>query len=159
MIFQAVLDTIHFRLDRYKTCWRDFLSDVPPTLDSDSVGVYTRNDSVSVKGALGNLLVSVNEGRVSVKGSLCKWHLGDNYQAMTRKDVQRAIEHLSDVLHLPMDEAQVTRIDFGICIPVKEPVTNYFSHMGQLPYAVRKEMPTSLYYHRESKGEVLVFLS
>jgi hypothetical protein len=83
--------------------------------------------------------------------------LGDNYQAMGRTDIKRAVERLSDILHLPMERAIITRLDVGLSIPVKEPPVNYFNHLGVLNYAQRLQQPNSLYYHRHSQAERLCF--
>ncbi|MDZ7936354.1 MAG: phage/plasmid replication protein [Emticicia sp.] len=48
-----------------------------------------------------------------MKGSLSKWFLGDNIQTLTRGDMKRATEKLSDTLHLPMSKAKVGRIDLA----------------------------------------------
>lgn len=85
------------------------------------------------------------------QGSLCKWHLGDNYQTLGRRETQEAIEHLSDTLHLPMGEAEVTRLDFGTNLPVKYPVSVYLEHLGPLRYYERGGTVNSLYYWGNGK--------
>ena len=68
---------------------------------------------------------------------------------MGRKDTQRAIEKLSDTLHLPMSKATVTRIDVAQNIIVKHPVKVYLNHLGVLNYATRLQEPTGLYYCKQ----------
>ena len=79
-------------------------------------------------------------------GSLCKWYLGDNFQTMGRGDTQRAIEKLSDTLHVPMSKATVTRLDIAQNFITKHPPEVYLSHLGILKYATRLQEPNGIYY-------------
>jgi len=98
-------------------------------------------------GALGNLKVSVSNTGVSIKdGSLCKWFLGDNLQTMSRGDTQKAIEKLSDTLHLPVGKAKVTRLDVAQNIMVRYPVDVYLHHLGDLKSSTRLVEPNGIYY-------------
>ena len=99
-----MFDTVNLRITRGEVAGVDFLSEIPCYLDSDSISVHTFSDGEAITGTLGNLKVSLNAYQVKVRdGSLCKWFLGDNFQTMGRKDTMRAIEKLSDTLHLPME--------------------------------------------------------
>lgn len=98
-------------------------------------------------GALGNLKVSVSATGVSIKdGSICKWFLGDNLQTMGRGDTERAIQKLSDTLHLPVNKAKVTRLDVSQNIMVRYPVDVYLHHLGELRSSTRLLEPNGLYY-------------
>jgi hypothetical protein len=98
-------------------------------------------------GALGNLKVSVSNMGVSIKdGSLCKWYLGDNLSTMGRGDTQKAIEKLSDTLHLPVGKSKVTRLDVAQNLMVRYPVDVYLHHLGELKSSTRLLEPNGLYY-------------
>lgn len=153
-----MLDTVNFRLTRAEVEGVDFLNEVTPHLNPASVAFHDFGGSQVVTGKLGNLSVSISPYQVRVKdGSLCKWHLGDNYQAMGRGDVRQAVERLGDTLHLPMEQATVTRLDVGLCIPVQLPTACYLNHLGVLSYAQRLQQPNSLYYYRHRQAERLCF--
>jgi len=85
---------------------------------------------------------------------LCKYHLGDNFQTLGRSDTKRAIEQLSDTLHLPIDKAQVTKLDIAQNFIVKQPLEVYYNHFGELKHANRApvtangEIETLYYYQR-----------
>lgn len=143
-----MFDTVNMRLTRTEVAGVDFISEVPCYLDSDSVAVHTFSDGEVITGTLGNLKVSLNAYQVRVKdGSLCKWFLGNNFQTIGRKDTQRAIEKLSDTLHLPMEKATVTRLDIAQNFIVRNPVEIYFHHLGLLKNATRLVEPHSIYYN------------
>lgn len=144
-----MFDTVNMRLTRMEVAGVDFLSEIPCYLDNGSVAVHTFSDGAVITGTLGNLKVSLNAYQIKVKdGSLCKWLMGDNYQAIGRKDTQRAIEKLSDTLHLPMDKAAVTRLDIAQTFVVRHPVDVYFNHLGVLKNTTRLAEPNSVYYDK-----------
>lgn len=138
-------DTIYFRLTQGEVQGFDFLAETPCYLQD--VAEHTFSDGVVISGNVENLKVSLNRFQVKVKdGSLCKFYLGDNFKTMGRKDTQRAIEKLSDVLHLPMSKAAVTRLDVAQNFCTKYPPDVYFNHLGMLKYATRLQEPNGIYY-------------
>ena len=145
-------DTINFKLSRESVSNVDFLQETPSYLDRETIGFHNFNGEQVITGNVGGLKVSINRHQIKVKdGSLCKWHLGDNFKTMGRSDTQRAIERLSDTLHLPMNRATITRIDIAQNIIVKHPTIVYLNHLGLLRYAKRLQEPNGLYYHRENE--------
>lgn len=143
---------------RYIDYGVDLCNAVTPCLDTDTITTCTSKYNVCISGYIGNLKLTISPHQLRVKdGSICKWMLGDNYQVMTRSDTQQAFEQLSDLLHLPMAQAIITRLDVGVSMPVKEPIPNYLNHLGVLSRAIRLQQPTSLYYQRHSKAEILHF--
>ena len=142
-----MFDTIYFRLTQGEVQGFDFLAETPCYLQD--VAEHTFSDGVVISGNVGNLKVSLNRFQVKVKdGSLCKFFLGDNFKTMGRKDTQRAIEKLSDVLHLPMSKAAVTRLDVAQNFCTKYPPDVYFNHLGMLKYATRLQEPNGIYYNQ-----------
>lgn len=131
------------------------LDEVPPLLDRIT-GCNTLPGSECVSGTLGNLGITVRPYFVRLnRGSLCKWHFGDNWRTLDRRATQDAVEHLSDVLHLHMDEADVTRLDFGTNLIMRHPVPVYCEHLGALRYHKRNEASDGLYYC--GNGKTLCF--
>ena len=151
-----MLDTVNFKLSSADMPKVNFMQEVPCYLDPETVAFHDFNGGQVVTGCVGNLKVSINGNQIKVKdGSLCKWYLGDNFQTMRRGDVQKAIEKLSDTLHLPMEKATITRMDVAQNIIVKHSPSVYLNHLGMLRYAKRLQEPDGLYYIR--KTETLCF--
>jgi len=67
-------------------------------------------------------------------------------QEMGRGDTKRAIEKLSDTLHLPMERAAVTRLDVAHNLLMRYPPGVYYNHLGGLRYATRLQEPEGIYY-------------
>ena len=147
-------DTVNFRLRQYEAGGVDFLAET--SCYFDVTGTHNFKGETVLSGSLNGLRVTVSRSGVNIKdGSLCKWYLGDNFQTMGRGDVKRAIENLSDTLHLPMDKANVTRLDIAQNFIVKHPTDVYFNHLGILMHAQRLQQPDGLYYSQT--GRRLVF--
>ncbi|MCD8301526.1 MAG: hypothetical protein LUC44_00740 [Prevotellaceae bacterium] len=143
-------DTINFKLKADDVQGVDFLEETPCYIDDVAYHNYSGQEVVT--GALGGLKVTITAEQVRVKdGSLCKWYLGDNYQVMGRGDTQRAIEKLSDTLHLPMGRATVTRMDVAQNIIVRHPPAVYLNHLGVLRDSTRLQEPSGLYYSKNTQ--------
>lgn len=138
-------DTVNFRLLQSDAGDVDFLAETPCYLEN--VGEHYYNGEAAITGSLDGLKVTLNRHQMKIKdGSLCKWYLGDNFQTMGRGDTQRAIERLSDTLHLPMSKAAVTRLDIAQNFITRHPPEVYISHLGVLKYAKRLQEPDGVYY-------------
>ncbi len=142
-------DTVCFRLLQSEVAGVDFLTELPCYLDN--VGEHCYGGDVIITGSLNGLSVSVSRYQMKVKdGSLCKWYLGDNYRGLGRGSMQRAVEKLSDTLHVPIDKAAVTRLDVAQNFITKYPPEVYFNHLGLLKHATRLQEPNGLYYSQKA---------
>lgn len=140
-----MFDTVCFRLYKEVAGDVDLLTKIPCCLNN--VGEHYYNNEPIITGDLNGLKISLNTNQLKVKdGSLCKWFLGDNFQTMGWSDTQKAIEKLSDILHLPMDKATVTRLDVAQNFITMHPPEVYFNHLGELRYTERLLQPSGLYY-------------
>ncbi|MBR3569156.1 MAG: hypothetical protein IKN94_12880 [Salinivirgaceae bacterium] len=148
-------DTVHFRLTADEAQGTDFLAETPCYL-SDVKQTTFADGSTALTGYLagnGNIYtVSVTERRVKIiDGSLCKWHLGNNLSELDRKETQRAIENLSDRLHLPIDRADIPKLHFALNLRVCYQPNVYYNHFGALSHYSRLTQPTAIYYSQENE--------
>lgn len=150
-----MIDTVNLRLTAAESEGVSFIDEIPRYLTDVGTHQYSSGE-VLITGKLNGLTVTANRWEMKVKdGSLCKWYLGNNYKAMSRGDVQRAFERLSDELHQPMSLAAVTRLDVGCTLITQFPVAVYINHLGGLAWAQRLRQPDSVYYKK--RDEVLCF--
>ncbi len=147
-------DTIEFRLSKDKANI-NLLESVPCYL-SDKYEVKGNDlGNVSITGKLKGLTVRVNEHNVKIVGSsLCKYYLGDNIQTLYRGDAERAIEKISDELHLPFSQSNVTRIDVAQNLLMKHKEEVYLPYLGQLQFYKRLEAKDGLYYNNSKRQMV-----
>lgn len=147
-----MFDTVNFKLTAAEVEGVSFIDETPCYLAEVGTHQYNSGEIV-ITGKLDGLRVTLNRWQVKVKdGSLCKWYLGDNFKSMGRGDVQRAVERLSDELHLPMNLATVTRLDVACNFITQHPAEVYINHLGVLAYAKRLLQPSGLYYQRRDEG-------
>ena len=151
-----MFDNIDFNLKSEQAGNIDLLAQIPLLLKHTSEHSFNDGANVSITGYIDNLKVNVTENRVKIsESSLCKWFLGENFQTLTRGDTKRAIEKMSDLLKLPMQKADITRIDLAQNIIVKYETPVYFNHLGILQYYKRLPQDRGLYYDNDNR--MLVF--
>lgn len=144
-------DTINFRLLQSEVSGCIFIEEIPCYLSNVSQHYYP-DGSCAIVGDIDGYKVSVNSNQVKVKDcSLTKWFLGDNFKELSRRDTQQAIERMSDLLHLPMDKAVITRLDFALNIITKHPIDVYICHLGVLNHYCRLVQPAGLYYTQNNE--------
>ena len=108
-------------------------------------------------GYLGNIKVSVNDTGISLKGSVAKYYNGNNLEPFTLTQTKEAFEKISDILHLKMDSAKCTRLDFEACLKVDYPVKYYLSMLLKCGRYERCEYYSSLYYKLTGEQRELIF--
>jgi hypothetical protein len=143
-------DTIHLNYDIVES----------PSTISERVFLHTDNTTVTeyleskdrwVKGDLGNLTVSMTQHTVSVKGSICKYNLGNNLYTLNRATTKEAIESISEAVGLDMGKARVSRLDWSTNITTNLPPNLYMPKLGDLSRFSRLENPNSIYYNQSTK--------
>jgi hypothetical protein len=109
------------------------------------------NGSTCISGSLDNLRVNINEMSVTIKGSLAKYYLGNNFQTLSQKTTSEAIEKLSDDLNLDINLCKVSRIDLSTNFITDFKPTLYYDYLDSLMRFQRLVQPDSLYYKQSSK--------
>jgi hypothetical protein len=143
------MDNISLILTKDKAPNTDLLGEIPLYLNNVSEHYF--ENGLSVTGRIGNMKVNVNEHRVKIgDASLCKYYLGDNLKVMCRSDVKKAFQKLSDAIHLPLNDAEIKRFEFGKNIITKYQPQTYFRYLGNKPHSHRFEQKNSLYYTQNS---------
>jgi len=142
-------DNIEMTLRKDQNPGDGFLETIPKHLTNiTSQGISQFGEYVT--GYLDSLKVSISENRVKVyDSSLCKYLLGDNFKTLTRGDTKRAIEKISDNLHLPFQLSNVTRIDFANNFIMQFPEEIYYPYLGEAQYYSRLPQPNGLYYNNQ----------
>lgn len=141
-------DNIDLVLSKDKVGNISLLDYVPQFLERTSEHYFNDGKDCSITGYNKDLKIIVTEKSVKIKNSsICKWYLKDNIKTMFRGDVQRAIESLSDILHLPMTESDVTRLDLATNFLVEYDSSLYYDGLGTLNHFNRSPQGSGLYYY------------
>lgn len=101
---------------------------------------------VYTSGYLSNYKVNISGQGVSLKGSLAKYFLPDNFHTLTRSDTKRAIEMMSDELSLPIQKAKIVRVDVANNLLMDFKPEAYYDFLGNCQYYKRLPQDKSLYY-------------
>ncbi len=141
-----MIDNIKLSLPRCRD-----MPDISGYLDNGNENCSMKTGEVSVYGNVENIKVTQYFGGYSIQGSLPKFLYGNNVCQLTRKEVGLAIEKLSDRLHLPLDDADITKIEVGANICLAKQHTAYTRLLGDMPRMQRVSMADSLYYQGSSK--------
>ena len=147
-----MFDTLNMYLRQDSVRDIDLLAEIP--VHFDKVKFEETDEKVKYSGRLKNLYVSVSEKGLFISGSLAKYYLSDNMQTLRRQDTEQAIQNLSDDLHLPIDEAQVSRIDFAHNFIMQYEPEVYYPYLGESQYFKRYIQPESLYYKNGSRTKL-----
>jgi hypothetical protein len=99
-----------------------------------------------VKGNLNNLVVKARKHRIYIAGSHSKFYLGNNLSSLSKGDEKRTIEKISDLLHLPMQLATVTKIDIAGNIITKHHPNCYLQILGEANKYNRSVNSNGIYY-------------
>lgn len=148
-----MLDTIHLWLPKDRVNNIDLLAEIPLYLSG--MTEHNKAGNITISGHVGNnFRVNVSGNGISLKGSLCKFYYGNNFQTLTRSETEKAIENLSDQIHLPIGEAKVSRIDFAENLKVNYTPQIYYSYLGDCQYYDRLSQPQSISYHNRIRSKI-----
>ena len=122
-------DTLNFWLPRSEV-GNISLSDVGNRLANAKEMTNCETGELWMYGDIDNLKVTASIAGVSVKGSLARFFLPDNTYTLTRNMVKDAIEKLSDTVGMPLNRANVTRMDVSTNFIMKYNAGQYFNVLG-----------------------------
>jgi hypothetical protein len=137
-------DTINLWLPSDKVGSIDFSK----TLQSLSgITEHAKDDGqIYISGYLKNYKVSLSGQGVSLRGSLAKYFLPDNFHTLTKSDSATAFEKMADTLSLPIQKAKVNRIDFAQNFLMDFDPQAYYKFLGECQHYNRQPQSKSLYY-------------
>ena len=151
-----MIDTVKLRLNYTESP----TFNVGQYLDNFKSNMNTETGELWGSGTLRNMHVFYNGGGIVVEGSIGGFLFPNNSRIPKRQDVGTAIEQLSDLLHLPMSNAQVVRLDCGYHWNMERPANHYFPLLCEATYFERlNQTSTTLKYAKGGKKEtnVLIF--
>lgn len=146
-------DTLNFWLPRSEI-GNFSLSDVGDKLTNAKEMADRETGEMWMYGDVDNLRVTASIAGVSVKGSLARFFLPDNTYTLTRNLVKSAVEKLSETVGLPLDRANITRMDVSTNFIMKHSAGQYFEVLGGVTNFKRSLIGReTLYYF--NRGRVL----
>jgi hypothetical protein len=144
-------DTVNFRLsgDCIDSCNYSKITDV---LSGIQENIEVETGKCRITGNFNNYRIILSESSVFISGSLAKFYFnGENQSVLTRIATKDAIQMLQDSLNIPLDKAEIKRIDLGFNFPVKHTESSYYSFLGDANYYDRLEQNNGVYYRNHQK--------
>lgn len=111
----------------------------------------------TVNGFLGNLQITINRDYVRIYGSLSKWYLGNSISCMSLEDTKKAIEKLSGILHLPLENAIVNRVDITANLIMRYIPNVYYNHLGMSGDRFPFNAENGIYYYLPYRETLLFY--
>lgn len=140
------MDTISLTLLKESAPNTDLIAEISPLLTSIT-GEGISYGTPTIYGKLKNLDISITEEKINIRnGSLSKYFFGNNINEMSRSGTQKAIECLSDTLHLPIEKAIVKKFHFGINVMLSNEPNIYFHYLGNCGKYLRLLQPNGINY-------------
>ena len=127
------------------------MPDIVGYLDSGTEQNDITTGETRLFGKVGNVRVIQSVGGYSIQGSLPKFLNGNNVITLNRHTIKEALEKLSDTLHLNMNDAKVTGLEFGDTFVMSKQPIAYINLLGNMPRLVRFLNRDTLYYTGSGK--------
>ena len=142
-------DKVTFKIDTDSKKAKEVVSKLANVKASTEKNGFTR-----YKGNFKNFFVAVNGIEVYLRGSLNKYHFGDNLRNGTREDTKEAILDLSKDLGLDLMKANIVGLELGVNIETEKPVKEYLQNLREMTKRKRKDYGSTLYYKNSDKKRV-----
>ncbi|MCR4582237.1 MAG: hypothetical protein K5764_01595 [Prevotella sp.] len=133
-------------------------SNIAAYLDEAKEQTDLKTGEIRTFGTLQGLKVNLYVGGLSVIGSLPKFYYGNNITPLDLQTTQQALGKIADTLHLSLDEAKVTGLEFGANFVLRCKVSDYLDRLGDMPRLQRYRFsPSTLYYRHKGQLQPKTF--
>lgn len=142
-------DTVHFLLTAESVeggFSEEVVKKVYNALSNTVGGKHLITKEPCFYGNLGNWKIRMSESRLTVKGSLCKFIMGNQFDLMLPGDVNCGIAKLSEILGVPMEKAHIRRLDIARNIKTEYKPELYWPYLSKLGRFARLEQDNGLYF-------------
>ncbi len=140
-------DTIKLVLTKRQIPATDFIAHTSKYIEVDHI----HSNHARVQGMVRNFRVIATPKCIKVEGSVAKFVHGDNFRSVTLSEMEQTLQTLSSMLHLPLDQAILSRVDIGCNLKVDHFPELYFDYLGTLPkFSRRIYGNSSLYYENRT---------
>ena len=145
-----MIDTLNMWLDREATAGGNPFAIAPYLIDVTER--QNERQGYTCTGRLGDYQIAISNSGVTLLGSLAKYYLPSNVYTLTRRQVQEALQMMSDQLHTDIAAAVVNRADVSTVIPTTRPPSDYYSYLGdKTRYERVQATPNTLYYSTQKR--------
>ena len=128
---------------------------LPSLLSNVEESATIDTGEVTTVGKIKGMQVTIKPNIIYLDGSLAKClYGGSNLYPLDRHTTKEALTSLSDALHLPIDEANLSLVEFGYNFLMQYPPKEYLNLLGEMGNRQRYRFNVdSLYYRRRGKTQ------
>ena len=128
---------------------------LPSLLSNVEESAKIDTGEVTTVGKIKGMQVTIKPNIIYLDGSLAKYlYGGSNLYPLDRHTTKEALTSLSDALHLPIDEANLSLVEFGYNFLMQYPPKEYLNLLGDMGNRQRYRFNVdSLYYRRRGKTQ------
>ena len=99
--------------------------------------------------------ISLGDSRIKLSGSIVKQYYGNNFQTITRPQLIKTIEEISEHLNFDASECKINRVDVATNYELDYSPTIYFDSLGQDKYYTRQpQWNTSVYWNQTKRKKL-----
>ena len=99
--------------------------------------------------------ISLGDSRIKLSGSIAKQYYGNNFQTITRPQLIKTIEEISEHLNFDASECKINRVDVATNYELDYSPTIYFDSLGQDKYYTRQpQWNTSVYWNQTKRKKL-----
>lgn len=138
-------DTINFWLTKEMSGTKDLFNHCEPLISNATTKIRD-SEIISLNGKLDNYRINIYENGISLQGSLSKYYKGSNRLTLSRLETSKAIEKISDTLHLDFFKSKVSRLDLANDFFMEFPPESYYQFLSEAQYFERWKRKHTLYY-------------
>jgi len=117
--------------------------DLQSKLDNPKIQQNPQSHTGFLKGQIKNFKISIRyslsdlsdqfANQISFEGSAPKFIYENNIAQVSPDDIRLVLEALSDSLSITLDDAKITRLDFGFNFVVRRPISYYIQAIQEFP--------------------------
>lgn len=130
-------------------------STLPSLLSNVEERAKIETGEVTTIGKIKGMQVTIKPNIIYLDGSIAKYFYGgSNLYPLDRHTTKEALTSLSDALHISLDEANLSLVEFGYNFLMQYPPKEYLNLLGEMGNRLRYRFNTdSLYYRRKGKSQ------
>ena len=99
--------------------------------------------------------ISLGDSRIKLSGSIAKQYYGNNFQTITRPQLIKTIEEISEHLNFDASKCKINRVDVATNYELDYSPTIYFDSLGQDKYYTRQpQWNTSVYWNQTKRKKL-----
>lgn len=149
-----MLDNITTRLSFDGFGTSGYIKQVPTYIDNCYEAIHPITKIPYLKGNLNNLSISIYNNGLNINGSIPKYRNNNNFETLSRQEIEDSYLEISDKLHQPIYDSNVSKFEFGTNLQVDKSPKDYYPFLAYSNGYTRNLIKGSLYFINNLRSQV-----